>query len=628
MANIAIMNWMRFWGMFETINKEGKILYMKKEKFLIMRRGGQSIALLFRCAPVPALLFLSVYILYAACTPLSLLCTQQLIDRAGAVISGNKTFFIALPWILLLLLTILFTSCLTATQNFLEISLRRSLNQSLTGDILEKFRRMEYACFEDPSVQDTLKRMGNGPQEQILNVFVCSISIISCVVSAAGSALVFMQASPWLFVVYIAAVAIIAMTDFRVITQMNNMFNIQTKDEREMAYLYELLSEKHSLLELRVFGAVSYILNKWYKTAKTVLKERLRVTVHSQKLFLFSCLTLAAWLALSIYILLERVQAGQLSLGLFIALIGAVDLMWNVEDQFVGSLSRLAHPSLQMEHYHKFMNLPETSRGEETEIDLSSPVIRFENVHFTYPKTEQKILDGVSFSIQPGEHVALVGENGSGKSTIVKLLFGLYQPDEGKITINGTDIRRLSPNQRHQVLSAVFQDYARYNLTLRENIAFGDIQKLQDDAALKEALRVGMAEDAVFESLDQNLGKLEEDGVDLSGGQWQRVAMARAVVSGSSCLVLDEPTAALDPMAESRMYQNFAAVMKGRGCVLISHRLASAKMCNKILVLDQGKIIEEGSHPQLIEQGGLYAQMFQAQSAWYQDEKEGGSVNG
>lgn len=601
---------------------------MKKERFIIMRRGGQSIALLLKCAPVPAALYLMVLILYAACTPLSLLCTQQIIDRAGMAVSGGAAFSSAIPWILLLLLAIVFTSCLTATRSFLEISLRRSLNQNLTGDILEKFRRIEYACFEDPSVQDTLKRMGNGPQELILLVFIQTIRIISCIVSVAGSALVFMQASPWLFVVYIAAVAVIAMIDFRVITQMNDMFNNQTKDEREMSYLYELLSEKRSLLELRVFGAVSYILNKWYKTAKTVLKERLRVTVRSQKMFLFSCLTLAAWLALSVFILLERVQAGQLTLGLFVALIGAVDLMWNVEDQFVNAISNLAHPGLQMDHYHKFMNLPETPRGAGTGTDLSAPAIRFENVHFTYPKTDRKILDGVSFSIQPGEHVALVGENGSGKSTIVKLLFGLYQPNEGKITVNGTDIRELSPKQRHEVLSAVFQDYAKYTLTLRENVAFGDIQKLHDDAALKEALRAGMAEDGVFENLDQNLGKLEEDGIDLSGGQWQRVAMARAVVSDSSCLVLDEPTAALDPMAESRMYQNFAAAMSGRGCVLISHRLASAKMCDKILVLDKGKIREEGSHSRLMEQGGLYAQMFQAQSAWYQDEKEGGNVNG
>ena len=274
------------------------------------------------------------------------------------------------------------------------------------------------------------------------------------------------------------------------------------------------------------------------------------------------------------------------------------------------------------------MNLPEVSPAQRADIDLSNPVIRFEDVSFTYPKTDKKILDGVSFSVQPGEHAALVGENGSGKSTIVKLLFGLYRPDQGKITFNGTDIRSLSPEQRHRVLSAVFQDYARYTLTLRENVAFGDIQKLHDDNALKEALRAGMAEDSVFESLDQNLGKLEEDGVDLSGGQWQRVAMARAMASGSACLVLDEPTAALDPMAESRMYQNFASAMKGRGCVMISHRLASAKMCDKILVLDKGKIAEEGSHHQLMERGGLYAQMFQAQSAWYQNTEEGGRVNG
>jgi len=603
---------------------------MKKEGLLIMRRGGQSIRLLFQCAPIPAVLFLCVFILSAACTPISLLCTQQIIDHAQISLSTGSLLASSVPWIFLLLLTIVFTSCLTAMQNFLEISLRRVLNRNLSGSILAKFRRMEYSCFEDPAVQDTLKRMGSGPQEKILGVFIQTIRIISCGVSIAGSALVIMQASLWLFLVYLAAVILIAIIDFHVITQMNNMINGQTRDEREMAYLQELLSEKRSLLELRVFGAASYILNKWYKTAKTVLKERLRVTIASQKLFACSCLTLAAWVALSVFILLERVRAGQLTLGLFAALIGAVDLMWSMDNQFCNALSNLAQPSLQMEHFHTFMNLPEMPAVKEKQIDLSAPVIRFENVHFTYPKTERKILDGVSFSIQPGEHTALVGENGSGKSTVVKLLLGLYQPDEGKITINGTNIRELSLKQRHQVFSAVFQDYSRYTLTLRENVAFGDIQKLHDDEALKKALRFGMAEDSVFGNLDQHLGKLEEDGVDLSGGQWQRVAMARAMVSDSACLLLDEPTASLDPMAESRMYQNFASAMEHRGCVMISHRLASAKMCDKILVLDKGKIVGEGSHSQLMEQGGLYAQMFRAQSSWYQelDTEKGADNNG
>ena len=605
---------------------------MEKERFVILRRGFRSVNLLFRCATAPAAMYAGAYVLSAVCTPLSLVCTQQIIDRAGAAlsagVSGRELFAAALPWMIPLLFTIVFTSCLTAVMNFLEISLRRALNRGLTEDILGKFRRIEYSCFEDPAVQDTLKRMGSGPQEQILKVFIQTIRIISCVVSVTGSALVFMQASLWLFLVYLAAVAMVAAGDIRAITQMNDMINGQTRDEREMEYLYQLLSEKRSLLELRIFGAVSYIRNKWRKTAKTVLKERLHVTIDSQRYFALTCLTLGGWMALSLFILLERIRAGQISLGLFTALIGAVDVMWSMDDQFCNALSNLVQPSLQMEHYHTFMNLPECSPGERADAGLSNPVIRFEGVHFTYPKTDKKILDGVSFSVHPGEHAALVGENGSGKSTIVKLLFGLYRPDEGKVTFNGVDIRSLSPEQRHRVLSAVFQDYARYTLTLRENIAFGDIQKLHDDAALREALRSGMAEDAVFENLDQNLGKLEEDGVDLSGGQWQRVAMARAMASGSACLVLDEPTAALDPMAESRMYQNFASAMKGRGCVMISHRLASAKMCDKILVLDQGKIVEEGSHHQLMERGGIYARMFQAQSAWYQNTEEGGRTNG
>jgi ATP-binding cassette subfamily B protein len=194
-----------------------------------------------------------------------------------------------------------------------------------------------------------------------------------------------------------------------------------------------------------------------------------------------------------------------------------------------------------------------------------------------------------------------VGENGAGKSTVVKLLCGLYKPDSGEVSAGN--------------ISVVFQDYAGYELTLRENIALGSLDKLYEDGALHDALRRGLWAEKI--PLATNLGKLEDDGIDLSGGQWQRIAVARSLVSDSAFIILDEPTASLDPLAESKMYETFQSVLQQRGCVMISHRLASARLADKIIVLDGGKVVQTGTHDELVARDGLYAEMFAAQRAWY-----------
>lgn len=221
------------------------------------------------------------------------------------------------------------------------------------------------------------------------------------------------------------------------------------------------------------------------------------------------------------------------------------------------------------------------------------------------------------------ERISLVGENGAGKSTIVKLLCKLYQPSSGRITINGIDINDIPVCELKKIFSVVFQDYASYSLTLRENIAFGDIDKIADDTALADAMGQGLAIgilENLHRNLDTNLGKIEENGVDLSGGQWQRIAISRACLSDSSFIILDEPTAALDPVAEAEMYRTFAAVLEKKGCILISHRLASAKMADRIYVLKDGVVAEKGSHEELLARGGLYESMFRSQSSWYQEQ--------
>jgi len=234
-----------------------------------------------------------------------------------------------------------------------------------------------------------------------------------------------------------------------------------------------------------------------------------------------------------------------------------------------------------------------------------------------YPGAETRVLSDVSFAVRRGERVSIVGRNGAGKSTVVKLLCGLYRPDAGRVLVNGRDLRDLDRNTIRGLLSAVFQDYCCYELSLRENVAFGDIGGLGDDGRLNHALAQAGVD---FRELDAPLGKLEEGGTDLSGGEWQRLAVARALMSRSGFLILDEPTASLDPVAESRLYQQFLSVTSSRSAIVISHRLASARGADRILVLEEGLIAESGSHDELMRLGGIYAGMFTSQSAWYAGE--------
>jgi ATP-binding cassette subfamily B protein len=257
--------------------------------------------------------------------------------------------------------------------------------------------------------------------------------------------------------------------------------------------------------------------------------------------------------------------------------------------------------------------------------------VQFHAVSFTYPGTERPALDDINLVLRPGERVALVGENGAGKTTLVKLLLGLYQPTAGVITVDGVDLREIAPAAWRQEATAIFQDFARYPATALENIAYADIALLPVDesdgvpaAAVAAAEQSGAAE--VIAALPQRyatlLGKEFEGGVELSSGQWQKLALARAYLRAAQIVVLDEPTAALDPRAEVEVYRQFAAAAAGRCAVFISHRLGSTRLAQRIVVLRGGRIIEEGAHLTLLEQGGEYARMFRLQASWYAARSE------
>jgi len=267
-------------------------------------------------------------------------------------------------------------------------------------------------------------------------------------------------------------------------------------------------------------------------------------------------------------------------------------------------------------------NLDEMSDAlNEPDIEpLAFSTLEFRNVRFKYPGGEAFILDGLSFKLEAGRHYAFFGRNGAGKTTITKLLTGLYSGYNGEIFINGKELRAYPAGAVKALFSVVYQDFAKYYIPMKDNIRAGDIAGMDLDIRIQEVIQPAHLGDLVEElkdGLDTSLGKIKANGQDISGGQWQRIAIARSLLSRAPVKILDEPTAALDPVGESRVYEEFERLMAGKTTIFISHRLGSTKLADEILVIDGGKIAERGSHGELMAKAGQYAAMFEAQRSWY-----------
>lgn len=572
--------------------------------------------IMFRYAPFYSCIKIIESSANALMPPLILFFTQNVLNSVEIFINKTTSAAETILWTILLIAALIISASSNILNGLLDIAFRKKLNTVFAAQILDKYERIAYECFEDSAIQDTFERMGSNPQDKILESFYTGIKAVQLIITVIGLALIFLQIHWLTSIIFFLILSFIMFFDYRSMNMMNTMFNHQTTDERKMHYYGSLLSEKNTLFELRLFSAVGYIQALWKKKTEQVLSLRLRTTLKVQCFFAASTMCLLSWLSFILFILIQGVIHRHISIGTFIALLGSASSVLSYTETISYTFSKLSQNYLHLRsHYQTFMALPERVSGSllcEGD-DLS---IVFDHVSFTYPHTDIKVLDDISFTIKCGERIALVGANGAGKSTIIKLLCRLYEPDSGIIHIGNKNIRDISDEALHKILSAVFQDFVNYSLTVRENVAVGNIEKLYDDHALLSALENAHAIDFIG-SLDTPLGKIVENSVDLSGGQWQRIAIARAFIAETAFIILDEPTASLDPIAESTLYADFITLMQKKGCIVVSHRLASAKQADRILVIDRGKLIEDGTHMQLLQKGGLYTRMWEAQSSWY-----------
>ncbi len=506
--------------------------------------------------------------------------------------------------------------------NYFSTKLRFDIESKASQLLMAKYARLSVSQREDKAVSDLFEQAEEFTTQADW-IFDRGVSIAGNMVSLIGSLIALATVSIWLGLIIIIALLPSFILQFNVNRRERFMWKQNSTNRRKAsAYRWHLLDIK-ILSELRLSGLANLFINRWREYFTRDREQRMALEKKTLPRNLGASIIenivvvgVLIWGAIQII-------AGRLPIGYFVTLQRLVDGAQSSLTAVLWMVAAAAQDILNTNDFYNFLGLKEESTGIKKIEGKISPRIEFANVEFSYPLNKHATLSGISFVIEPGEHIALVGENGSGKTTIIKLLLGFYQPDKGQILINGTPLEQFDPADWYKQLGVLFQDFAAYSFTtLGDNIWFGDITKKPNRKAFETALRqadILHLSKELEHGFEQILGRSwgEKNGTDLSGGQWQRVGLARSFFRDANILVLDEPTSAVDAKAEYEIFQQIDKNQKGKTTIIISHRFSTVRKAQKIYVIKGGKIIERGSHEELIAQKGIYQEMFELQAEGY-----------
>jgi ATP-binding cassette subfamily B protein len=507
--------------------------------------------------------------------------------------------------------------------SFCQALLRAQLGQRVNVLILEKALTLELAQFEDSEFYDKLTRARREASSRPLSLVMRTLGLVQNLVALAGYAALLLRFSPWSVGVLLLAGLPAFVAEAKFSGDAFRLFRWRSPETRMQVYLETVLAREDHAKEVKLFGLGPRLLQRYRDIFTRLYREDRALSVRRDSWgFVLGLLGTATLYGAYVWTVLKAV-GGAISIGSMTMYLLLFRQGQQAVSAILSAVGGMYEDNLYLSTLYDYLDTPVSAHGGTARRGPDpADGVRFEHVSFRYPGSEAPALQDVSLHLAPGSSLALVGENGSGKTTLIKLLAGLYPPDAGRITLDGLDVGAYEPEALRARIGVIFQDFARYQLLVGENVGAGDEAHFEDEARWRTAAAKGRAADFIEQlprGYQTQLGKWFRDGREISGGQWQKVALSRAFMrTDADVLVLDEPTAAMDARAEAEVFEHFRQLAHDRITILISHRFSTVRMADQIAVLDQGRIVEHGSHAELMARGGHYAQLFSLQARGYQ----------
>jgi ATP-binding cassette subfamily B protein len=549
--------------------------------------------------------------------------SKLIIDTIYRILTTHQSTGARLWWLVAAEFGIAVTAgVLNRVIDYLDALLAGKYTHYVSVRVMEHAAGLDLMAYEDPLFYDRLERARVQATDRLYMIQAIG-RLIQQLITTITLSVSIMVFSPWLLLLLIVGVipAFVGETHFAFLGYAKNFR--QTPIRRQLDYLRILGGSKEAAKELKLFGLKDFLTGRFKGLSTQVYEED--VALARRKVMMGSVLSAigtAGYYTAYVFAVWKTVT-GVFSFGTLTFLANAIREASSNLQQTFSTLSTIADQALFLTDLIAFFEMRPTIESKPNALSAPRPIRRgfeFRNVSFRYPGSSRLILSKLNFHLRLGERVALIGENGEGKTTIVKLLTRLYDPVEGQVLLDGVDLREYSLEDLYREIGVIFQDYMRYEMTARENIAVGRIEQIDNLQLLRRSAEKSMADDVVGKlpsGYEQMLGRRFDGGVDLSGGEWQKVALARAYLRDAQILILDEPTSALDARSEYEVFQRFAELTAGKMALFISHRFSTVRMADRIVVLENGRIAEEGDHAVLTHLGGRYAEMFELQASSY-----------
>ena len=594
-----------------------------RDRLVALRNVPPVLGIVWESGPLVVSLGLFFRLISSLLPLAALWITKLIVDGIVHAVSNHQPVARQFWWLVAAEFAIaIFGGILGRTIDYLDALLADKYTRHISIRVMKHAAELDLIAYEDPVFYDRLERARVQATDR-LGMIQSIGRLVQQVITAASLSVSILLFSPWLLLLLIVGIlpAFLGESHFAFLGYARNFR--QTPVRRELDYLRVLGGSREAAKELKLFGLKDFLIARFTRLSDQLYREN--VDLARRRLIAGSFLSMigtAGYYSAYVYVI-WRTATGSLTIGKMIFLTGAIMQASSNIQQVFSTLSSIADQALFLTDLLAFFEMRPTICSKPNALPAPRPIVRgfeFRNVSFRYPGNSRLVLNGLDFHLRAGERVALIGENGEGKTTLVKLMTRLYDPVEGQVLLDGVDLREYSLEDLYREIGVIFQDFMRYEMTARENIAVGRIDQVDNLPLLMAAADKSMANEVIARlprDYEQMLGRRFDKGVDLSGGEWQKVALARAYLRDAQVLILDEPTAALDARSEFEVFHRFAELTAGKTALFISHRFSTVRMADRIIVLQQGRIAEDGNHERLVNLGGRYAEMFEMQAASY-----------